>query len=105
MAAAIETITLAAHESACERLARIIRWMVAGWALSMLIMGLAIMMLATYETEVVTETTTSEVKQESNDNGSNLYSGGDMTYGYANGQGDENDNNDGEASRSGGAEE
>lgn len=99
MATAIETITLAAHESACERLARIIRWMVAGWALSMLIMGLAIMMLATYEEEVITEST---VTQESDDYGTNLYAGGDMTYGNAS---SEDDNNDGEAQGSGGAEE
>lgn len=97
----IETITLAAHESACERLARIIRWIVAGWALSMLIMGLAVMMLATYEEEVVTET--SEVSQDSGDYGSNLYAGGDMNYGYA---GSEKDNGEGsEAQGSGGGSE
>lgn len=101
MATTIETITLAAHEAACERLARIVRWMVAGWALSMLVMGLAVMMLATYEEEVVTETST--VTQESNDNGSNLYSGGDMSYGYADSYEDDGEN--GEAQGGGGAEE
>lgn len=95
----IETITLAAHESACERLARIIRWLVAGWALSMLIMGLAVMMLATYEEEVVTEST---VTQESDDYGTNLYAGGDMTYGEANGS---EDGQGSEAAGSGGGSE
>lgn len=99
----IETITLAAHESACERLARIIRWLVAGWALSMLIMGLAVMMLATYEEEVVTETT-SEVSQDSGDYGNNLYAGGDMTYGQADNQ-DDKDGASGEAAGSGGGSE
>lgn len=94
---AIETITLAAHESACERLARIVRWLVAGWALSMLIMGLAVMMLATYEEEI----TTSEITQDSDDYGTNIYAGGDMAYGYA----DSEDGEGSEAAGSGGGSE
>lgn len=80
----IETISLAAHESHCERLARIIRWVVVGWAASVIMLGLVIMTMASYEEEIVT----TEVTQESEDNGNNLYAGGDMTYGNANGQDD-----------------
>lgn len=85
----VDTISLAAHESQCERIARIIRWALIGWTLSVITLGMAIIYLSSYEE--VTSTTTSEVAQDSGDYGSNIYAGGDMTYGYADSENDDND--------------
>lgn len=69
---------------------KLIRWLVVGWAASVLLMcaafGYIIYAYATAEYEVVTETTTTEttdsVAQDSGDSGSNIYAGGDVN-GYA----------------------
>lgn len=69
----IQTVPLAAYESMSSRLCRIIRWIVTGWALSMVAMGLVLVISLSYSEEVMTETVT----QEADDYGYNTYAGGD----------------------------
>lgn len=73
----VEMVSLAAYESQGSRFMRIIRWLVLGWTLSMVAWGLAFVICTSYAEEVVTETTET-VTQDSGDNGSNHYIGGDM---------------------------
>lgn len=69
----LQTVPLAAYESLSTRLCRIIRWIITGWALSMVAMGLVLVISLGYSEEVVTETVT----QEADDYGFNTYAGGD----------------------------
>lgn len=93
-----EMVSLAAYESLSSRFTRIIKYMVLGWAASVIALGLVLVIAIGYSEEVVTETTTSEVMQDADNSGSNVYSGGDY-YGYADSTGEES--NDGEASAQG----
>lgn len=87
----VEMVSLAAYESQGSRFMRIIRWLVLGWMLSMIGWGLAFVICTSYAEEVVTETTTSEIMQDADNYGSNVYAGGD----YYDSQADSNDNTDG----------
>lgn len=91
----LETVSLAAYEALASRMTRIIRYLIMGWAISMCAMGLVLVISLSYTEEVVTETTetTAEVIQDADDNGSNVYAGGDVN-GYANGQDDDPQNDD-----------
>lgn len=91
----VEMVSLAAYESQGSRFIRIIRWLIMGWVISMVAWGLAFVICTSYAEEVVTETTetTAEVIQDASDSGSNVYAGGDVNGGYANGA--PNDNEDG----------
>lgn len=80
----VQSVPLAAYESMSTRLCRIIRWILTGWALSMVAMGLVIVISLSYGEEVMTETT--EVAQEADDNGYNTFNGGDYYDGTSNGQ-------------------
>lgn len=82
--AEIERVSMATFEAQAERSAKLIRWMVLGWAVSVVMLGFVIMTMASYEDEIVT--TTSEITQDSEDYGSNVYAGGDY-YGNADNQG------------------
>lgn len=85
----IQTIPLAAHESAMVRDHKLIRWLVIGWAASVLLMcavfGSIIYAYATAEYDVVTETTTTETTTEENaDSGdyeNAIVGDGDITIG------------------------
>lgn len=91
----VQTVPLAAYESMSSRLCRIIRWIVTGWALSMVAMGLVLVISLSYSEEVVSETTetTAEVIQDADSSGSNYYAGGDLS-GYAEGYTDGQDYED-----------
>ena len=86
----IQTIPLTAHESECTRLHKTIKWLIIGWAVSVLLLVSLCYSFAfsEYETTTTTETTTEEtytdesVAQDSGDSGSNIYAGGDY-YGNA----------------------
>lgn len=78
----IERVSMATFEAQVERSARLIRWLIVGWAVSVVMLGFVIMTVASYEDT----TTTSETSQDSQDNGSNVYAGGDY-YGDADDQG------------------
>ena len=69
----IQTVPLAAYESMSTRLCRIIRWIITGWALSMVAMGLVLVISLSYSEEVMTETVT----QEADNYGNNTFAGGD----------------------------
>lgn len=82
----LQTVPLAAYEAQATRFSKIMRYMIFGWAISVLALGLALVISMSY-TEEVTETT-SEVSQESDNYGSNHYIGGDY-YGETDNQGNE----------------
>lgn len=69
----IQTVPLAAYESLSSRLCRIIKWLVMGWTLTAIALGLVLVISFSYSEEVMTETVT----QEADDYGSNTYAGGD----------------------------
>lgn len=93
----VEMVSLAAYESQNTSFRRIIKWLIMGWAISMVAMGLVLVISLSYTEEVVTETTetTAEVIQDASDNGSNVYAGGDVNGGYADStpNGNEDDDN------------
>lgn len=76
----VQTIPLAAHESAMVRDHKLIRWLVIGWAASVLLMcavfGFIIYAYATAEYDVVTETTTTETTTTTDENTANSGDGG-----------------------------
>ena len=89
----IQTVPLAAYESMSTRLSRIIKWLIMGWALSMVAFGLVLVISLSYSEEVVSESTetTAEVIQDAESSGSNYYAGGDLN-GYTEGNTDGQDN-------------
>lgn len=99
--AEIERVSMATFEAQVERSARLIRWLIVGWAVSVVMLGFVIMTMASYEDQVVTETTTGEIAQDSQDNGSNIYAGGDY-YGNADNQGNDDQDDEDEAQGDGG---
>lgn len=56
----IERVSMATFEAQVERSARLIRWLIVGWAVSVVMLGFVIMTVASYDDEVTT-TTTSEI--------------------------------------------
>lgn len=78
----VQMIPLAAHESAMARDHKVIKWLVIGWAVSMLVMGATIYSYANAEWEYTTETTTTEttetVSQDGGEGGSAIYAEGDV---------------------------
>lgn len=84
----IQSIPLASHESEMQRTNRIIKWIIIGWAASMIFMGSVLYAFAFAEYETVTETTTtteetwtSENNADSGDGGITYAGGGDLTVG------------------------
>lgn len=77
----VEMVSLAAYESQGSRFMRIIKWLVMGWALSIVAMGLAFVICTSYAEEVVSETVTTEVEQAADNEGSNYFANGDLTNG------------------------
>ena len=69
----VQTIPLAAHESIVSRLCRIIKWVIMGWAITAIAMGLVLVISLSYSEDIMTETVT----QEADDYGYNTYAGGD----------------------------
>lgn len=73
-------IPFAAYESAQERNSRTLKNLFACWAISIIMVAMALCTLLavslSYEYETVTETT--EVAQDADNYGSNYYAGGDM---------------------------
>lgn len=92
----VQMVPFAAYESLSSRFGRIIKWLVMGWAISVVALGLVIVMSLSYTEqaveEVVTETTET-VTQDSGDGGNNHYIGGDLN-GNANYNEDSQDNQD-----------
>lgn len=83
----VQMIPLAAHESAMARDHKVIKWLVIGWAASMLMMGAVIYSYANAEWEYTTETTTTETTEtyetsaDSGDGGVAFAGEGDLTVG------------------------
>lgn len=71
----VQMVSLAAYESQGTSFRRIIKWLIMGWAISMVAMGLVLVISMSYTEEVMT---TETITQDSGDNGSNHYIGGDM---------------------------
>lgn len=69
----IEMVPLAAYESLATRFTRIIKYILMGWALSVVALGLVLVLSLSYSEEVATETVT----QEADNYGSNTFAGGD----------------------------
>ena len=80
----VQTVPLTAYESMSSRLCRIIRWIITGWALSVVALGLVVVISLSYSDDVVTETV--EVAQEADDYGNNTYAGGDYYGSTADGE-------------------
>lgn len=81
----VTTVPLAAYESLATRFSRIIKWLIFGWVLSVIALGLVLVISFSYSEEVITDTVT----QESESYGSNLYAGGDYYGDEADGDADE----------------
>ena len=73
----IQSVPLTAYESMSSRLCRIIRWVVTGWAITAVALGLVLVISFSYTEEVVTETVTNDVEQEADEYGNNTFAGGD----------------------------
>lgn len=97
----VQMVPITAYESMSSRLCRIIKWLIMGWALSMVALGLVLVISLSYTEDVVTETT--EVAQEADDYGYNTFAGGDYYDGTADGQ-DNTDENDPSEGSSGSTE-
>lgn len=67
----IERVPLAAAEVAVAREHRTIKWLIIGWAASMLAMAAVMYALATAEVVTTTETTTTETATQTADSGDN----------------------------------
>lgn len=90
----VESVSLAAYEAQAARTTRYIKYLVLGWFLSLLVVCSAFVIAMSYTEEEITETTTtSEIAQNTGDNGSNSYIGGDY-YGNANDKISDENNND-----------
>lgn len=88
----VQMVPITAYESLSTRLFRVIKWLIMGWAISVIALGLALVISMSYTEEVMTETTET-ITQDSGDGGANHYIGGDLN-GNANynenGQDDQN---------------
>lgn len=73
----VQMVPITAYESMSSRLCRIIRWIITGWAVTAVALGLVIVISLSYSEEVMTETVTNEVAQEADEYGSNTFAGGD----------------------------
>lgn len=87
----VEMVSLAAYESLSSRFMRIIKYLIMGWAISMVAIGLVLVIFMSYTEEVVTETT--EVSQDADNYGRNAFTYGDYYDGTTDGQGNENNDN------------
>lgn len=83
----VAMVPLAAYEAQGTRFIKVIRWLVMGWAISMVAWGLAFVICTSYAEEV----TTTEVSQAADNYGSNAFAYGDYYDGYADSQGNEDD--------------
>lgn len=85
----MQMIPFAAYEAQQERHVRAIKYMSLGWVISVVMLVFLLIISISYEVETVEEVTTTttshDVAQDSGDNGSNHYIGGDY-YGNADGQ-------------------
>lgn len=80
----VERVPLAAAEVAVAREHRTVKWLIIGWAASMLAMAAVMYELATAEVVATTETTTTETTQtaDSGDNGTAVVNGdGEVSIG------------------------
>lgn len=76
----IQTIPLTAHESECTRLHKTIKWLIIGWAASMLFMVSLCYSFAFSEYETTTTTETTEYA-ETGDSGNAIVGDGDISIG------------------------
>lgn len=89
----VQMVPITAYESMSSRLCRIIKWLIMGWALSVVALGLVLVISLSYSEEVMTETMTNEVEQEADDYGSNTFAGGDYYDGTSESTTDGNEDN------------
>lgn len=90
----IQMVPLAAYEAQAERCVRTVKYMSAGWVvtvLALIFVMLSIIFYAEVETEAVE--TTETITQDSGDGGINAYAGGDFN-GSANNYQNGKDNQD-----------
>lgn len=100
----VQTIPLTAYESLMTRMSRIVKWLIMGWALSVIALGLVLVISLSYSEEVMTETVTNDVEEEADDFGSNTFAGGDYYGSQTNGETDSYEDYEDEATGSGGDE-
>lgn len=74
----VESVSLAAYEAQAERNVRTVKYLVLGWVLTTIALCLALIVSMSYTEETITETTTAEVMQNADNDGTNYYAGGDM---------------------------
>lgn len=72
----VQMIPLAAHETAMARESRVIRWLIACWMVSVVVLGAIIYSYATAEWDYTTETTTTETTTTTDENTANSGDGG-----------------------------
>lgn len=100
----VQTIPLAAYESQGTSFRRIIKWLIMGWAISMVAMGLVLVISMSYteevitETETVTDTQTLERVAQADNQGNAIVGDGDISIGNSesntNGVEDDDTNDD-----------
>lgn len=85
-----EVISRHVHESDMDRLDRVNKRWFAAWLITFVLLVAGIIFFFWYENqfEDVTETTTTEVLQRSDDNSRNMFVGGDYNVGNTEGQND-----------------
>ena len=86
----LQTVPLTAFESQAARMVRIIRYLAVGWAVSVIALVVLCIVSISYTEEAVTttETVTSDVMQDADNYGTNVYAGGDYYDSYAKGDTD-----------------
>lgn len=77
----LDTVSSAVFQSQAQHFTNIIRWLIIGWASSVIALGAVLYVQCAYEDEyelTTEETTTEDVDQNSGDGGMNHYIGGDF---------------------------
>lgn len=87
----VQMVPITAYESMSSRLCRIIKWLIMGWTLTAVALGLVLVISLSYSEEVMTETVT----QEADDYGYNTFAGGDYYDSASDSQDYENDPSEG----------
>lgn len=94
----IQSIPLAAHENDMARNHKVIKWLIIGWAVSVIILSSVVYYLSFgYETTTTTtteETWTTENTSDSGDGGVAYSGSGDLTVGYGEQQDDVHEEDD-----------
>lgn len=85
----IQQVPMAAFEAEQARTSHIIYTLIVGWAVSVIVLGFALIAAISYEAEEISEVTT--VEQSADNDGSTYFANGDLING---GKADSNQSND-----------